>query len=61
MLKTQMLMCDHLSITMVVLVFHKDLAHSYLVKVVKRVIASGFRDIVKHSEMIKYLRSDYVY
>jgi hypothetical protein len=61
MLKTQMSLCDHLSITMVVLVFHKDLAHSCLVKAVKRVIASGFMDIFKHVEMIKYLRSDYVY
>jgi hypothetical protein len=52
-------MCDHLSITMVVLVFHRELVRSYVFKVVKRVIASGFRDIVKHAEMIKYLRSDY--
>ena len=56
-----MSMCDHLSITMVVLVFHKEMARSCLVKVVKKVTASGFRDIFKHAEMIEYLRSDYVY
>jgi hypothetical protein len=56
-----MSMCDHLSITMVALVFHMEMAHSCLVKVVKRVIVSGFRDIFKHAEMIEYLRSDYVY
>jgi hypothetical protein len=56
-----MSMCDHLSITMVVLVFHKEMARGCVFKVVKRVTASGFRDIVKHVKMIEYLRSDYVY